>query len=365
MVPGSILEGVEIMPDMPAGLLNCPENWLGADFADNEDWIDAMPPEVVSDIDAALAEAKDRGLRPTGFGKDDFPLPAFADFARHIQNEMEEGRGFVLVRGLPMERYTKEDAAIVFWGLACHLGQIVSQNRYGDMIGHVRDLGRDMRNPSARFYETRLSQDVHNDLSDWISLMCLRQAKSEGVSTLASAAAIHDIMMAERPDLVRVLYEPLTIDRRNEPGWPEEESELYYRLPVFTYFKGRLTSRLLPKTYYETAERHPGVEKLTKDQDEALDLLLDVAHRPGISHNFLMRPGDIQFANNYSVLHSRSTYDDWDEPDRKRHLLRIWICPPNSRELPPTFKSRYRSVAPGTARGWIPKSTERELEPAE
>ena len=183
--------------------MNCPENWLGEEFADNEDWIDTMPPEVISDIDAALAEAKDRGLRPTGFGEDDFPLPAFVDFARHIQEEMEEGRGFVLVRGLPMERYAKEDAAIVFWGLACHLGRIVSQNRYGDLIGHVRDLGRDMQNPSARFYETRLSQDVHNDLSDWISLMCLRQAKSEGVSTLASAAAIHDIMMAERPDLVQ------------------------------------------------------------------------------------------------------------------------------------------------------------------
>ncbi len=155
---------------------------------------------------------------------------------------MENGRGFVLVRGLPMERYTKDDAAIVFWGLACHLGRVVSQNRYGDLIGHVRDAGLDMKDPSVRFYETRLSQDVHNDLSDWISLMCLRQAKSEGVSTLASAAAIHDVMMAERPDLVRVLYEPLTIDRRNEPGWPEEESPLHYRLPVFTWFRERLTT---------------------------------------------------------------------------------------------------------------------------
>ena len=101
-------------------------------------------------------------------------------------------------------------------------------------------------NPSVRFYETALGQDVHNDLSDWIALMCLRQAKSEGTWTVVSAAAIHDIIMAERPDLLRVLYEPFTIDWRNEPGWPEEESEFYHRLPVFTYFKGRLTARLLP-----------------------------------------------------------------------------------------------------------------------
>ena len=348
------------MPDMPTGPLNCPENWLGGRFGDDDEWIEIMPPEVVSDVGAALARAKDRGLRPAEFGREDFPLPAFADFARRLQKEMEEGRGFVLVRGLPMERYSKDDAAIVFWGISSHLGHIVSQNRYGDLIGHVRDFGLDARNPGVRFYETTLSQDVHNDLSDWIALMCLRQAKSEGVSTVVSAAAIHDVIMAERPDLLRVLYEPFTIDRRNEPGWPEEESELYYRLPVFTYFKGRLTARLLPKAYYETAERHPGVEGLTKEQDEALDLILDVAHRPGVSHGFLMRPGDIQFANNYSVLHSRSTYEDWDEPDRKRHILRIWICPPNSRELPPTFKARYRSVAPGAARGWIPKSAERE-----
>ena len=352
------------MQDIPSEPLNCAENWLGKDFADNDNWIDFLPPEVLSDIDAALSDTKDHKLVPTEFSKEDFPLPTFEGFSRHIQEEMEEGRGFVLLRGLPMERYTKDEAAIIFWGIACHLGKIVSQNRYGDLLGHVRDRGMDMKDPGVRFYETRLSQDVHNDLSDWISLICLRQAKSEGISTLASAAAIHDIMIAERPDLVRVLYEPLTIDRRNEPGWPEEESELHYSLPIFTYFKDQLTTRLLPKTYYETANRHPGVGELTQEQHDAIDLLLEIAHRPGVSHNFLMQPGDMQFANNYSVLHSRSTYEDWDEPDRKRHLMRIWICPPNSRELPPTFKPRYRSVAPGAARGWIPKSKERELEPA-
>jgi len=352
------------MPEIPDGPIGGPSNWRGDQFADDIAWIDILSPEVIADIDAALILARENGLQPPTFGKEDFPLPAFAGQADRLRNELDGGRGFALLRGLAMERYSTEDAAIIFWGIACHLGRVVSQNAYGELLGHVRDRGLDINDPNVRSYQTTQGQEFHNDLADVIGLMCVQQAKQEGESSLVSAATIHDIMLEERPDLLPVLFGPFTIDRRGEPGRPGEESDLYYRLPVFSYHLGLLSAHLKIMDYYQSAERHPGVSSMTQARKDALILLWEIAHRPGVAVQFMMQPGDLQFACNYSVLHARSTFEDWDEPDRKRHLLRIWLCIANSRELPPEFKPLYQSVAPGTVRGWIPKTREPTLEPA-
>ena len=352
------------MPELPGGHIAGPSNWRGDRFDDDTSWIDVLSPEIITNIDAALMLAKERGLQPPAFGKADFPLPAFAEQADRLRKELEGGRGFALLRGLTMDRYSASDTGIIFWGIACHTGQVVSQNAYGELVGHVRDHGLNINNPNVRSYQTTQSQDFHNDLADVIGLMCVRQARRAGESSLVSAATIHDIMLAERPDLLPALFEPFTVDRRGEPGRPGEESDLYYRLPVFSYHRGLLTAHLKIMDYYKSAERHPGVSRMTQAQQDALTLLWEIAHRPGVAVEFLMQPGDLQFACNYSVLHARSTFEDWDEPERKRHLLRIWLCIANSRELPATFKPLYQSVAPGTVRGWIPQTKDQTLEPA-
>ena len=218
------------MPELPGGHIAGPSNWRGDRFDDDTSWIDVLSPEIITNIDAALMLAKERGLQPPAFGKADFPLPAFAEQADRLRKELEGGRGFALLRGLTMDRYSASDTGIIFWGIACHTGQVVSQNAYGELVGHVRDHGLNINNPNVRSYQTTQSQDFHNDLADVIGLMCVRQARRAGESSLVSAATIHDIMLAERPDLLPALFEPFTVDRRGEPGRPGEESDLYYQL---------------------------------------------------------------------------------------------------------------------------------------
>lgn len=337
------------MPDIPDGPLGGPTAWRGDSLAAHDGWIRTLPEEVISEVEAALTQAKARGLQSTQFGMADFPLPSFAAEADRIRAECEGGLGFILVRGLPMDRYSKEDAAIVFWALGCHVGPIITQTD-GLFLGHVRDLGLDIDDPTVRFYQTTGRAEFHNDHADVISMMCLRQAKMGGSTGLISAVTVHDIMQRERPDLLRELFEPYIVDRRGETGRPEEESDVYFLVPVLGFHKGLLTIRMLPMDYYKSSERHPDIPRHSQAQYDALDMFWEVCHRPGVAHDVPMEPGDVVFICNYSVLHAREAYRDWHEPDRKRHLLRLWMCISNSRELPPAWEPTHGTIEAGAVR---------------
>jgi hypothetical protein len=270
-----------------------------------------------------------------------------------ILHEVQEGRGFVLLRGLPVERWGKRLSAVAFLGLGLHWGSLRSQNQHGHLLGHVKDVGLTSQDPNVRIYQTKERQNYHTDSCDVVALLCLHPAKSGGLSSLVSSVTIFNETRNCRPDLARVLFEPIETDRRGEVPAGQKP---YFCIPVFNWYSG-LLSTIYHRTYIESARRFPDVPPLNPQQIEALDLVESLANDPALYLNMEFRAGDIQLVHNHMLLHDRTAFEDWPEPERKRHLLRLWLAPQNARPLPPVFAERYGSVVPGQRGGVVVPGT--------
>ena len=301
--------------------LQTPAAWLGLDERRSTDWIYELSDVEVADLDAGLAHAKKSGKTLEALQRDDFPLPHLAQAIAGWMSDLDRGRGFVLVRGVPVWRYTEADAAIVYWGLGLHMGTAVSQNAAGDLLGHVRDTGANPKDPSVRLYKTREPLGFHCDGSDIVGLLCLKPAKSGGVSRIVSSVSAYNELLGRRPDLVPLLYEPFYWDRNEEqrPGEPP-----YFVLPICFNHDGRLRTFYIG-WYIRNAQRHADVPRLTAQQIELLDMLDAIASDTEFHLDMDFRPGDIRWLKNAVILHARTEYEDFAEPGRKRHLLRLWL----------------------------------------
>jgi hypothetical protein len=258
-----------------------------------------------------------------------------------------EGRGFVALRGLPVERWDRRLSAVAFLGLGLHWGNLRSQNRHGHLLGHVKDLGLSSDDPNVRIYLTRERQNYHTDSCDVVSLLCLHPAKAGGLSSLVSSVTLFNEMRKRRPDLARVLFERIETDRRGEVGAGQKP---YFCIPVFNWHAG-LLSTIYQRSYIESARRFPDVPPLSPEQIEALDLFDQLANDPALHFQMELQPGDIQLVHNHTLLHDRTAFEDWQEPERKRHLLRLWLAPERARPLPAVFAERYGTVLPGQRGG--------------
>ena len=305
--------------------------WYGQDLANRDEWIEHLSADEIAEVE------------------EDGSLPSLAPRLHRILDEVLNGRGFVLIRALPAERWTRRQAAMAFLTIGACLGNLRMQNAEGHLLGHVRDLGRSSDDPNTRIYQTRERQTHHTDSCDVVGLMCLRTAKSGGLSSLVSSTMIFNEMRRRRPDLLRVLMEPIETDRRGEIP---EGGKPYFNIPVFNYHDG-LVSAIYQRQYIESARRLPGVPPLTPLQSEALDLLDELANDPKLNLMMELQPGDIQLVHNHTILHDRTAFEDYPEPDRKRHLLRLWLAPLTARPLPQVFAERYGSVTPGRRGGVV------------
>ncbi len=341
-------------PPMPSAPIDkAPGLWRGQDLQDRTDWIFRFPDEMLAEIEQALHGVQARRLTPPDFRKEDFPLPRFSAVLARMLDELENGRGIFLMRGFPIERFSLAEAQAIFWGIGLHLGTAVSQNGDGHLVGHVRNMGLSVQNANVRAYQTNAELFFHNDMCDVLLLLMLKKAKAGGVNRIVSVTAIQNEIQRRRPDLLEELYRPFYIDRRGEKGRPDEGDLPYFAMPVLSYHKGLVTARYTLRSYIDSAQRFAGVPPLTKKQNEALDLFETVSNEPGMALSFEMEPGDFQLLNNYCVLHARNNVVDHEEPERRRHLLRLWLAAPNRRELPPSFEKRFGSCAPGAIRGGV------------
>ncbi|MEW1907479.1 TauD/TfdA family dioxygenase [Kitasatospora sp. NPDC085895] len=328
--------------------LTGPAAWHGPDLAGRDAWTVRLSPAHLAELDAALHTARSRGTTLLRSTAADFPLPTLAAELGGIADELENGRGFVLVKGLPVDRYGAGAAANVLWGIGRHLGTPVSQNAAGHLLGHVRDTGRTPADPATRGYQTRNALGFHTDGSDVLALLCLRPAAAGGRIGLASSAAVHNAVLAHRPDLARRLYRRYAVDRREEHG-PGERP--YDTVPLACWHAGRLSLRY-HRCHLESAQRFPDAPRLEPADTELFDLIDGAASSPAARLDLDLEAGDLLLVNNLAVLHSRSAYRDG--PGHRRHLLRLWLALRQGRPLPPAlWTDPYRAdTAPG--RGGVP-----------
>jgi len=342
--------------------------WHGSEIAHSPRWRRRLSPAQLAEIDAALAAVRARGLAWDEMDAADFPLPGFAALADDIRGELEDGSGIVLLRGIEPARYQPDDLKRLYAGLSRHIGTPVYSNRAGEIMREIRDVTRDAApsvgerygalpdsgRPGAflsSYARTLTNQQLrfHTDRCDVVALFCIRQARSGGVSKLASSPAVHNAMLARRPDLAAALYDDVWRSRFGEEDSTDRSS---YPLPVWGVRDGKFTSHY-SRTFIEVAQRRPAAEvpRLTAAQAEALDLLHDLAEELCLAMTFA--PGDIQFVNNHVIYHARTEFEDDPAHGADRLLLRLWLAVPNSRALPSGHEILWRSIEPGAGRGGI------------
>ena len=326
-----------------------PEAWYGPDMAGRRDWIVALEPDDVAEIERAVRPIAARARDIAGLTRADFPLPRMCAVLAEALRELLHGRGFVLLRGLPTDRMSVREAAIAFFGMGAHLGGARPQNASGHLLGHVVDLGLSSRDPHVRIYQTSERQTYHTDSCDVVALMCLATARRGGLSTLVSSTTIFNEMRRRRPDLLALLFQPIATDRRGEvPAGMRP----WFEIPVFSWHQGHLTA-LYHRPYIDSAQRFSGAARLGPAQIAALDLFDELANDPELHLHMELRPGDVQLVHNHTVLHDRTAFEDWEEVARRRHLLRLWLACPGARPLPARFAERYGSVEIGDRGGIV------------
>ncbi|MBO4165106.1 TauD/TfdA family dioxygenase [Micromonospora antibiotica] len=309
-----------------------PAAWRGPEIVDSPDWKIELTEPHVAELMAALAAVDRPGVGLRDVTKENFVLPTLAPVLSGVVDELVDGRGFVLVRGVPVERLTERQAELMYWGIGLYVGIPIHQKTEDDLLIHIRDQGVDRNDPLVRGFQTSARLDYHADSSDVVGLLCIRPAMSGGVSTIVSAVAVHDEIVRRRPDLAGALYADWWHDRRSGNG-----PESFFQCPIF----GRNASGKLfahyGRAYIESAPRGEGVPDLTPTQIEAMDLLDELDNSDEFVLNMNFAPGDIQFLNNYTIMHARTDYQDHPEPERKRDLIRLWLVIDRDLGLPPAF----------------------------
>ena len=338
----SALHKLQELP-MPPGPIEGPAAWYGSEMAKETVWLRPFSDAELLELDTAMQSIRAKGLEITEITQANFPLPKLKPVLMELRHELLEGRGFTLMRGIPVERYTIEESAIIYCGLGIHLGHPVPQNAKGHVLGHVKDLGFDHRDTNVRIYQTTVRQTFHTDGCDFVSLLCLTPAKVGGLSSIVSSTTIYNEALKRDPDLAAVLFRPLAVDRRGEVP---EGLKGYFDMPPLTWHAGKLSGYYV-RRYIQSAERFDDVPELSKQTLTALDLFDELANDADLRLDMEFRPGDIQVLHNHQILHDRTAYEDWPEPERKRHLLRLWLSPDGARPLPDYFAPRYASLVPG------------------
>jgi len=344
------------------GRIDLPCAWTAQALRADPSWIYPVDAAEVAEIESALASVKRSGIAQDAIRARDFPLPRFSLRLREVSRQLEAGRGVALVRGLPVARYDLDDVERIYRGISAWLGIVVAQNTRGDEVGHVRDEGLAWGQVSGgelvRGYRTSAYMPFHSDPTDRVGLMCVQKAKAGGLSSLVSSTAVYNDILATRPQALQWLFRGFHYSLRGEST--EGLGQITeYRIPVFDWHAGRLSSRYVRKTIDQAAAA--GGVSLGDEERAALDLVDAAAKRDDLRFDMAFEPGDIQYLNNFVVYHSRTAFEDHPEPGRRRHLLRIWLQSPDSRPLSHALANPQGAKTPFLTRA---KAIEREGLPA-
>jgi hypothetical protein len=305
--------------------------WTRDSFAGVADYAIDLTQRDREEILAALGalRAGDRLTPAHALVRVDFPFVAFAERLRRAYEDVRSGRGFVLLRGLPVDRLTVDEFIAAVWGVGTWLGSPLSQNAQGELIGHVLDATTEDATP--RMYRSNLELRLHTDWTAMITLACWQRAASGGASFLTSGLTVHDEIERRAPELLEPLYRGFHHHRLGEEG-PGEEPVTPYRIPVFARHDGRITVRY-QRSGIAAAHRALGLP-ITEQELAAMDLFDEVARAPEHRVAFFLERGDMLIINNYAVMHARTRFVEYPEPERRRHLVRLWLDADGFRDVP-------------------------------
>ncbi|MFP6639734.1 MAG: TauD/TfdA family dioxygenase, partial [Myxococcota bacterium] len=319
----------------PPQILETQCEWRATDVADSSEWIEILDESDCEEIHAALQQALSHSNEILDIERQDFPLPNLSDRLRGIEDELINGRGFVLLRGLPRDKYTQPEMEMIYWGVGMHLGQPWPQNKHGHVLGDVTDQGKRGDDPTSRGNEIgRVAFPYHSDGSDLVGLMCLQKARRGGLSTVANAVAIHNDLVRDEPELAAALYALQPYDFRGEEA-PGDRG--WYEIPVFTEWSNKLFVRYI-RPYILSSQRHANAPRIDKQAETAMQRVDAMTQDESYNVYMDLEPGDIQFINNYHVLHARTAYEDDHETGQVRHLKRLWLATETLEERPPYFQ---------------------------
>lgn len=306
---------------MPFAPVRDPADWSGASLGAIDAAAQTVTDEEVAELARICSRLEQAGRGWNDTAREDFPFEALAPRLQDALRELATGRGFVLLRGFPFGTWTKDRARLAAWGLGTWIGNHVSQTVHGTRLVDVTDVTG--KEPSPRQYRTSQELRLHMDpASDLIGLACVQDARSGGESVLTSAVAVHNALLASRPDLLQLLYDGFHWHRFGE-GRPQDGPYTRERVPVFAQEQGRLSCRYV-RSPIAAGHKDAGVP-LTEAQIEALDAFDRFASSPELRVAFRMQPGDLLLVNNLAVLHARTQFEDHPQPDRRRHMVRLWL----------------------------------------
>ena len=354
--------------------LSGPVVWTGDEIKNSDRWIRDLSQDAVEELDMALKAV--RSMPWQEITKYDFPLFEIPDLLDDISDELENGSGIMKLRGFPVDKYSEDDLRRLYYGLGTHLGTPVFQNRSGELMRAIRDEGAHV---GRTYGETKDQQGgtflssyartltngglrFHTDRTDVVGLLCVRQARAGGVSTLASTPAIHNAILAKRPDLLDELFGDYWRSRFGEEGTVKDGPEAgggtskatAYPLPIFGLRDGKFTSHY-SLTFIEAAQMAPDVPKLTSAQKDAIEILMTTAQE--LCFEMTLEPGDLQLINSHVTYHGRTPFEDDAASGHDRLLLRLWLTMANNRPLPEGHEILWQSIEAGQPRGGIKQVT--------
>jgi hypothetical protein len=303
----------------PSAPVESPAAWTRRDVRPTA-WRVQLDAAEVQEMRDAVSSWQERNAPLPAMTKADFPLPTLEAKIAAWRHEVAAGRGFQVVSGVPVGEWSLEEASAFFWGFGQHLGHPGAQNRQGDLLGHVRDTGADRDDRYVRQYLTTQDIPFHCDAADMVGLLCLRAAKSGGLSRIASSVSVFNELLRRRPDLAPRLFQPFMLDTRDEA---EANGTRVLPIPPCRYAAGTLRT-FWHSEYFRSAVRHEGV-RLTATEHELLDLYDAIAASPEFHVEMDLARGDVQLLSNHTIVHARTEYIDHPEPERRRHLLRLWV----------------------------------------
>ena len=339
------------MPSFNLSHFEKPRAWLPQELGQDTSWIHHLSREATLEIEEALQHAKATEKSWLQMTANDFPLKRHAKEAiDRAVAVTQTAYGMCLLKGFPVDRWSAEDARLANWGIGLNVGVARTQNRASQVMNDVRDEGGNYKVKNGRGYNTNAGLDFHVDSCDVVALMCLQTAKSGGTSKVTSSMAVVEEIKRLRPDLIPVMQQPFYYSYQ---GTNDASQPPFYKCPILGDDPEFFSLRANRKNVTAAQRDFPEVPRLTPDQIELLDLLDELLPDDKFCYSMELDRGDLQLLNNYVVIHSRTNFEDHDEPERKRHLLRLWLSIPHGQRLPPLWKEYFGDVEAGSVRGGV------------